>query len=518
MVQTSLTDTNDNVDGDNDNDEDNDADDDDNGDEKEEEDDDDDDDDGEYDDDDDDDDDNNDDVSTSSLEILLQQQTALIETLQTRLTAAENKLNDVEGRVRAHDGLYAFFLSQVSVTPATYSHLHIVKEESTLELVHSKADDMERDDQAPVGGVYSFFLTEMSAPTASQHSLYLAIVKEGAVLDYVYAEGSDSNEEGSSQVTTHLAAGQQPNVAFTVRFAHDSGAGLPLTAHATLVFDKVVSNIGNGYDSRTEEKGHDLKRTDDVSVASLQTLVQQQAALIQTMQADLTAAKHRLSTLEHGFHTHDTKISNIQQKQAQAEEKGHDIKRTDDVSVSSLQTLVQQQTALIQTMQADLTAAKHRLSTLEHGFHTHDTKISGIQQKQAEAAAFSVRFANDDSSHGIPLTAHSTLKFDKIIYNLGNGYDTRTGIFTAPVTGVYAFFLNAMSVNSHHALKLQIMKETTWLDIAYAEGGTDVNDQGSTEVTTHIKAGQQVWVRQYSGDAVRGGYYTIFTGYLLHAD
>nr|KAG5690483.1 hypothetical protein BaRGS_033323 [Batillaria attramentaria] len=573
-MDVGINNSNDNVDGDNDNDEDNDADDDDNGDEKEEEDDDDDDDDGEYDDDDDDDDDNNDDVSTSSLEILLQQQTALIETLQTRLTAAENKLNDVEGRVRAHDGLYAFFLSQVSVTPATYSHLHIVKEESTLELVHSEADDMERDDQcsgqvtthlaegqrvwvkrehgeavtgacvssletlvqqqavviqtlqtklnalennvhanshdiaslklkhpkpAPVGGVYSFFLTEMSASTASQHGLYLAIVKEGAVLDYVYAEGSDSSEEGSSQVTTHLAAGQQ-------------------------------------------------------------TLVQQQAALIQTMQADLTAAKHRLSTLEHGFHTHDTKISAIQQKQAQAAthstlifdkivynlgngystrtgiftapvsgvysfflnamsvtshhalrlqiaregstldtvyaEGGNDVNDQGSSEVTThlkagQQTLVQQQAALIQTMQADLTAAKHRLEYSGTWLPHHDTKISGIQQKQAQAAAFSVRFANDDSSHGIPLTAHSTLKFDKIIYNLGNGYDTRTGIFTAPVTGVYAFFLNAMSVNSHHALKLQIMKETTWLDIAYAEGGTDANDQGSTEVTTHLKAGQQ---------------------------
>ncbi|KAK7462068.1 hypothetical protein BaRGS_00038516 [Batillaria attramentaria] len=200
------------------------------------------------------------------------------------------------------------------------------------------------------------------------------------------------------------------------------------------------------------------------------------------------------------------------------EEKGHDIKRTDDVSVSSLQTLVQQQAALIQTMQADLTAAKHRLSTLEHGFHTHDTKISNIQQKQAQAAAFTVRFAHDNGTTGLPLATHSTLIFDKIVYNLGNGYSTRTGIFTAPVSGVYSFFLNAMSVTSHHALRLQIAREGSTLDTVYAEGGNDVNDQGSSEVTTHLRAGQQVWVRQYNGNAVRGGYYTIFTGYLVHAD
>ena len=43
------------------------------------------------------------------------------------------------------------------------------------------------------------------------------------------------------------------SVAFTVRFAHDGGqyTGIPLTHHQTLVFDSIVTNVGNAYDKNT---------------------------------------------------------------------------------------------------------------------------------------------------------------------------------------------------------------------------------------------------------------------------
>ena len=132
-----------------------------------------------------------------------------------------------------------------------------------------------------------------------------------------------------------------------------------------------------------------------------------------------------------------------------------------------------------------------------------------------------MRFSGDGDHtghHGVALGQHSTLQFDAVVTNIGQGYDPATGLFTAPVSGVYSFFLSAMSPNSHEDLMLAIVKEGNVLDLTYGEGSTDVNDQGSSLVTTHLATGQQVWVRQNGGDSVRGSYWTVFTGYLLQAD
>lgn len=135
-----------------------------------------------------------------------------------------------------------------------------------------------------------------------------------------------------------------------------------------------------------------------------------------------------------------------------------------------------------------------------------------------QPVAFSVRFKTDPPDTGILLSTHSTLKFDDIITNIGNGYNPQTGIFTAPVGGVYGFFLTLMSVNQHPPTFLSINKHGVVLDEVFAEGSLDNYDQGSTQVTTHLQAGEQVWVRQESGNSVRGGSWTVFTSYLLQAD
>lgn len=115
------------------------------------------------------------------------------------------------------------------------------------------------------------------------------------------------------------------------------------------------------------------------------------------------------------------------------------------------------------------------------------------------------------------LTPQQTLIFDNVITNVGNGYDKTTGIFSAPVAGVYAFYFTAMSTNSHGYVQLAIVKHGIVLDILWLEGSGDMNDQGSTQFTIQMAAGEQLWVRHDIGNAIRGGSFTIFTGHLIQA-
>ena len=130
--------------------------------------------------------------------------------------------------------------------------------------------------------------------------------------------------------------------------------------------------------------------------------------------------------------------------------------------------------------------------------------------------AFTVHFANSPVNN---IGDKGVFKFDTVITNVGQGYDTHTGIFTAPVPGTYLFFLNLMSSNDHGSIWAAIDKHGEMIGSVWAGGSGDHDDQGSSLVTTHMNAGDQVWVRQNAGSsAVQGAFWTVFSGSLIQVD
>nr|KAG5707860.1 hypothetical protein BaRGS_031591 [Batillaria attramentaria] len=153
-----------------------------------------------------------------------------------------------------------------------------------------------------------------------------------------------------------------------------------------------------------------------------------------------------------------------------------------------------------------LTATESRLSDLER-----------IVQSQAgqKSVGFTVQFSADPVSN---VGVHGTFKFDRVVSNVGGGYDPHTGIFTAPVTGLYAFFLFLMAINDGD-IHVAIVKEGAQLDKVFAGGPGNSYDQGSSLLSKHMSAGEQVWVVQVTHDTtVRGDTWTVFSGFLVHAD
>ena len=112
---------------------------------------------------------------------------------------------------------------------------------------------------------------------------------------------------------------------------------------------------------------------------------------------------------------------------------------------------------------------------------------------------------------------HGILKFDNVVYATGGGYDVHTGTFRAPVSGMYVFYIEVMSVDTH-SIQVALVKEGTTLDIIHAEGSV-YDYQGTLLTPVHLSVGERVWVQHYWGDTVlRGGWWAVFSGYLVDVD
>ncbi|XP_053400795.1 multimerin-2-like [Mercenaria mercenaria] len=115
----------------------------------------------------------------------------------------------------------------------------------------------------------------------------------------------------------------------------------------------------------------------------------------------------------------------------------------------------------------------------------------------------------------VNLGVHHTVIFDKVISNFGSAYHPHSGIFLAPVKGVYVFSVNLM-VNSRHAQYLQIVVDGTLITDMYA-GALGVDDSISTmrQWIIEVNKGSEVWIRTSGQGEVHGHMHSGFSGFLL---
>ncbi|XP_076470020.1 cerebellin-1-like [Babylonia areolata] len=119
-------------------------------------------------------------------------------------------------------------------------------------------------------------------------------------------------------------------------------------------------------------------------------------------------------------------------------------------------------------------------------------------------------------SENHPVTLHSIVKFDRQLYNQGGHYDTDTGFFTVPVSGVYSFFLSC-EILPNQEMGYSVLK--SGVTILEAHGGKSDNSAqtASSHVVLHATKGEHVWVRSFWKDGVARTW-TSFGGALLTPD
>lgn len=110
----------------------------------------------------------------------------------------------------------------------------------------------------------------------------------------------------------------------------------------------------------------------------------------------------------------------------------------------------------------------------------------------------------------------SVVVYNIVITNIGNGYDSSSGIFSAPSNGVYTF---SWTVLSHRGKYFHTYLALNGKLIArnYVNGVAD-HASGSQNVVIEVKKDDKVSVRiqdGYTGKFMFGNSWSTFSGYKL---
>jgi len=178
---------------------------------------------------------------------------------------------------------------------------------------------------------------------------------------------------------------------------------------------------------------------------------------------------------------------------AEAQQNAHSVRRRSD-DLNYLEILVHQQAQVLAQLQSE---------------------VAQLKEARNKTVAFSVTF----STQYVTVASGGVLKFDVAQTNIGGGFNTHTGVFTAPYDGVYVFIFNFMISNDNGSMQVKIVKGNHTLALAHASSKDSQYNKGMADATTHLQAGDKVWVRHAAYDHhMYGKAWTTFNGFLLHAD
>nr|XP_022292212.1 uncharacterized protein LOC111103318 [Crassostrea virginica] len=108
---------------------------------------------------------------------------------------------------------------------------------------------------------------------------------------------------------------------------------------------------------------------------------------------------------------------------------------------------------------------------------------------------------NDDNWTG------STLVFPDVIYSEGKGYDSNTGVFTAPTEGTYLFYISIQSAFQKYSHFDVVLNGSTKVQsLAWYDSGSTIriHQTGTNLVILYLTVGDRVWVKRAGGV----GYYS----------
>ncbi|XP_014881884.1 complement C1q-like protein 4 [Poecilia latipinna] len=144
-----------------------------------------------------------------------------------------------------------------------------------------------------------------------------------------------------------------------------------------------------------------------------------------------------------------------------------------------------------------------------------EDKLEAVQKNNEvqKNVAFSATIIESADSFTGPYSPGTSniLKFDRVFTNFGNAYNKKTGVFTAPVNGIYHFSFMTFGYGSHTSGAI-LVKNGSYQVSTWEFTGLDASDTTSNSVILEMNAGDCVNVILWQGSKIHTG---VFSGFLV---
>nr|XP_055057509.1 complement C1q-like protein 3 [Misgurnus anguillicaudatus] len=168
----------------------------------------------------------------------------------------------------------------------------------------------------------------------------------------------------------------------------------------------------------------------------------------------------------------------------------------------------------LMTPTVNIFAELEKLKKMEEKIQTLQEKLDSLlRNNEAQKIAFSAGLV--ESGHTGPFFDWKTLVFKRVFSNIGNAYDSNTGIFTAPVKGVYNFRFHAHSCSAFNLGASLFKNNVSQCSVFTLQPQT--NSNASNGVVLTLEPGDQIHIKVWRNAEVcdTENSFTSFSGFLI---
>ncbi|KAL7848447.1 hypothetical protein AOLI_G00231650 [Acnodon oligacanthus] len=196
----------------------------------------------------------------------------------------------------------------------------------------------------------------------------------------------------------------------------------------------------------------------------------------------------------------------------------HEISVQFDIwaEVKELRDMVVEQRVQLQFSQSQIEELKQKNAALEGRVVSTEVGVEALREENANRPKVAFSFASGLNGHLGPFNVDTTLVFSKEITNVGKAFSPITGVFTAPLRGVYYFRFNLFGNSASHWVAVYLFKNQE--NILYVSERPDgVNEYISSGATLLLEKGDLVYIKLNSGCQIfdNSDNHCTFSGFLL---
>ncbi|XP_062292181.1 complement C1q-like protein 2 [Scomber scombrus] len=145
-----------------------------------------------------------------------------------------------------------------------------------------------------------------------------------------------------------------------------------------------------------------------------------------------------------------------------------------------------------------------------------ENEVEELKRQNADQPKVAFSFGLTDNGQIGPFNTDITLKFSKVITNIGQAYSPSTGLFTAPVRGAYYFSFTTLDGRSNVYRRVYLYHNDKRVLFSY-NYSANVYESVSNSLVLQLEKGDVVYMVLPGGCSVYDDAddFTTFNGFLL---